>query len=69
MTLITKGMGAIIKGGKKIRGRMDKDPAIRKGIAKGLKEHRASESHKQYKKLIKKIPHDLTHMKGYLKDR
>ena len=48
---------------------MDKDPSIRKGIAKGLKEHRASESHKKYKKLIKKIPHDLTYMKGYLKDR
>ena len=73
MTIITKGMGAIIKGfkgtGKKIKGRMVKDPTIRKGIAKGLKEHRASESHKQYKKLIKKIPHDLTYMKGYLKDR
>ena len=73
MTIITKGMGAIIKGlkstGKKIKGRMDKDPNIRKGIAKGLKEHRASESHKKYKELIKKIPHDLTYMKGYLKDR
>jgi len=78
MTIITKGMGAIIKGlkgtgkkikGKKIKGRMDKDPNIRKGIAKGLKEHRASESHKEYKKLIKKIPHDLTYMKGYLKDK
>ena len=66
-------MGAIIKRlkgtGKKIKGRMDKDPNIRKGIAKGLKEHRASESHKPYKKLIKKIPHDLTYMKGYLKGK
>ena len=69
MTLITKGMGAIIKGGKKIRGRMDKDPAIRKGIAKGLKEHRASESYKMHKKTMQKIPHDLTYMKGYLKGK
>ena len=77
MTLLTTGMGVVkniltkgTKGtGKKIRGRMDKDPNIRKGIAKGLKEHRASESHKKYQKLIKKIPHDLTYMKGYLKDK
>ena len=36
MTLLTKGMGAIIKGlkgtGKKIKGRMDKDPNIRKKV-------------------------------------
>ena len=73
MTIITKGMGAIIKGlkgtGKKIKGRMDKDPDIRKGIAKGLKEHRASESYKMHKKTMQKIPHDLTYMKGYLKDK
>ena len=48
---------------------MDKDPAIRKGIAKGLKEHRASESYKMHKKTMQKIPHDLTHMKGYLRDK
>ena len=60
----------IIKGtGKKIRGRMDKDPNIRKGIAKGLKEHRVSESHKMFKETMKKIPHDLTYMKGYLKGK
>ena len=80
MTIITKGMGAIIKGlkgpgkkikgtGKKIKGRMDKDPNIRKGIAKGLKEHRVSESHKMFKETMKKIPHDLTYMKGYLKGK
>ena len=68
MTLITKGMGAIIKGGKKIKGRMVTDPAIRKGIAKGLKEHRASKSYKMHKKTMQKIPHDLTYIKGQLKD-
>ena len=67
MTIITKGMGAIIKGGKKIRGRMDKDPAIRKGIAKGLKEHRKSESYKIFKKTMKKLKKnpDLSYLKGH----
>ena len=45
MTIITKGMGAVIKGGKKIlkgtgkktKGHMEKDPNVRKGIAMGLK--------------------------------
>ena len=69
MSLITKGMGAIIKGGKKIKGRIDKDPDIRDAIAKGLREHRASESYKMHKKTMQKIPHDLTHMKGYLRDK
>ena len=51
MTIITRGMGAIIKGGKetlkgtgkKTKGYMEKDP---------IKS--------------KKIPHDLSHWKGYL---
>ena len=61
MTLITKGMGVIIKGGKKIK----KDPNVRKGIAQALKDMKK-------KGFIgiksKKIPHDLTHLKGILKD-
>ena len=61
MTLITKGMGVIIKGGKKIK----KDPNVREGIAQALKDMKK-------KGFIgiksKKIPHDLTHLKGTLKD-
>ena len=38
MTLITKGMGVIIKRGKKTKGYMEKDPNVRAGIAKGLKD-------------------------------
>ena len=56
MTIITKGMGAIIKGGKKT-----KDPNVRKGIAMALKDMKK-------KKFIgiksKKIPHDLSYLKG-----
>jgi len=67
MTIITKGMGAIIKGGKKIKGVMEKDPVVRSGIAKGLKEHRKSESHKIYKKIMKKLDKnpDLSYLKGH----
>ena len=70
MTLITKGMGAIIKKslkgtGKKTKGYMEKDPNVRRGIAMGLKSMKK-------KRFIgiksKKIPHDLTHLKGILKD-
>ena len=68
MTIITKGMGAIIKDGKKlkgtgkkIKGYMETDPVVRGGIAKGLKDMKK-------KKFIgiksKKIPHDLTYLKG-----
>jgi hypothetical protein len=61
MTLITKGMGVIIKGGKKIK----KDPNVRKGIAQALKDMKK-------KGFIgiksKKIPYDLSHLKGTLKD-
>ena len=71
MTIITKGMGAVIKGGKKIlkgtgkktKGYMEKDPNVRKGIAMGLKSMKK-------KGFIgikrKKIPEDLTHLKGIL---
>ncbi len=67
MTLITRGMGAIIKGGgKKIKGVIEKDPNVRKAIAKGLKEHRKSESYKIYKKTMKKLKEnpDLSYLKG-----
>ena len=51
-------MGAIIKGGKKT-----KDPNVRKGIAMALKDMKK-------KKFIgiksKKIPHDLSYLKGIL---
>ncbi len=72
MTLITKGMGAIIKGGKKTlkgtgkktKGYMEKDPNVRRGIAMGLKSMKK-------KGFIgiksKKIPHDLSYLKGTLK--
>ena len=71
MTIVTKGMGAIIKSlkgtGKKTKGYMEKDPNVRKGIAKGLKEHRKSESHKTYKKIMKKLKEnpDLSYLKGH----
>ena len=65
MTIITKGMGAIIKGGKKIKGIKNTDPNFRKGAAQALKDMKK-------KGFIgiksKKIPHDLTHLKGILKD-
>ena len=72
MTLITRGMGAIIKGGKKggkkIKGVKEKDPNVRKGIAKGLKEYRKSDFHKRHKKMMKKLKEnpDLSYMKGQL---
>ena len=55
-------MGAILKAVKK-------GTPERKIKAKALREHRSSKSHKAYKKLIKRIPHDLTYMKGYLKGK
>ena len=57
MTIITKGMGAILKAIKK-------GTPKRKAMAAALREHRSSKSHKAYKKLIKSIPHDLTYLKG-----
>ena len=67
MTIITKGMGAIIRGGKKIKGIKEKDPNIRKGIAKGLREHRKSKSHKIFKETMKKLDKhpDLSYLKGH----
>ena len=70
MTIITKGMGAIIKGGKKlkgtgkkIKGNPEKDPNVRKGISMALRDMKK-------KKFIgiksKKIPHDLSYLKGIL---
>ena len=61
-------MGAIIKGGKKIKGVMEKDPVVRSGIAKGLREHRKSEFYKTHKKIMKKLKEnpDLSYMKGQL---
>ena len=67
MTLITRGMGAIIKGGgKKIKGIKETDSNVRKAIAKGLKEHRKSKSYKIYKKTMKKLKEnpDLSYLKG-----
>jgi len=62
MTIITKGMGAIIKGtGKKIKGIMNQDPDFRKGAAIALKDMKKKEFIGLKKK---KIPHDLSYMKG-----
>ena len=59
MTLITKGMGVIIKGGKKIK----KDPNVRKGIAQALKDMKKKGFIGPKKK---PIPKDLTYLKGTL---
>ena len=58
----------ILKGtGKKTKGIKEKDPNVRKGIAKGLKEHRKSESYKIYKSTMKKLKEnpDLSYLKGH----
>ena len=62
------GKKIISEAGKKIKGYMEKDPNVRKGIAKGLREHRKSESHKIYKKTMKKLKEnpDLSYLKGQL---
>ena len=66
MTLITRGMGAIIKGGgKKIKGIKNTDPNFRKGAAQALKDMKKKGF---IGKKSKKIPHDLSHLKGTLKD-
>ena len=67
MTIITKGMGVVkatLKGtGKKIKGNPEKDPHVRRGISMALKDMKE-------KKFIgiksKKIPHDLSYLKGIL---
>ena len=49
--------------GKKTKGYMDTDPNVRKGIAMGLK----SMKKKGFIGIkAKKIPKDLSHLKGYL---
>ena len=66
MTIITKGMGAILKGRlnpKKKKGYMDTDPNVRKGIAQAKKDMK-KKGFIGLKK--KKIPQDLSYMKGYL---
>ena len=65
MTIITKGMGAILKGRlnpKKTKGYMDTDPNVRKGIAQALKDIKKK---KFIGKKSKKIPHDLSYLKGH----
>ena len=67
MGIITKGMGAIIKSlkgtGKKTKGHMEKDPNVRKGIAQAKKDMKKKGFIGSKKK---KIPQDLSYMKGYL---
>ena len=65
MTLLTKGMGKILKGtGKKIKGIKNTDPNFRKGAAQALKDMKK-------KGFIgikaKKILKDLTYMKRALR--
>jgi hypothetical protein len=57
-------VGKIVKeAGKKIKGSMEKDPAVRKGIAEAKKDMKK----KGFIGLkAKKIPRDLSYMKGYL---
>ena len=52
-----------LKGtGKKTKGNPEKDPNVRKGISMALKDM------KKKKFIGKKIPHDLSYLKGTLKD-
>ena len=57
-------VGKIVKeAGKKIKGSMEKNPAVRKGIAQAKKDMKK----KGFIGLkSKKIPKDLSYMKGYL---
>ena len=66
-----KGKEAVqtLKGtGKKTKGVQEDNPVVRKAIAKGLKEHRKSDSYKGYKRTMKKLKQnpDLSYMKGQL---
>ena len=66
MTIITKGMGKILKGRAntlKTKGDMETDPNVRQGIAQAKKDMK-KKGFIGIKK--KKIPHDLTHLKGIL---
>ena len=66
MTIITKGMGKILKGRANIlktKGDMETDPAVRQGIAMAKKDMKK----KGFIGLkAKKIPKDLSYMKDYL---
>ena len=57
-------VGKIVKeAGKKIKGSMEKDPAVRKGIAEAKKDMKK----KGFIGLkAKKTPKDLSYLKGYL---
>ena len=53
----------IKEAGKKIKGSMEKNPAVRKGIAQAKKDMKK----KGFIGLkAKKIPKDLSYLKGYL---
>jgi hypothetical protein len=66
MTIITKGMGKILKGRAntlKTKGDMETDPNVRQGIAQAKKDMKK----KGFIGLkAKKIPKDLSYLKGYL---
>ena len=56
-------LGMLVKTGKKIKGSMETDPDVRKGIAEAKKDMKK----KGFIGLkAKKIPKDLSYMKGYL---
>ena len=56
-------LGNIVKVGKKTKGSMETDPAVRKGISEAKKDMKK----KGFIGLkSKKIPKDLSYMKGYL---
>ena len=56
-------LGMLVKTGKKIKGSMETDPAVRKGIAEAKKDMK-KKGFIGLKK--KKIPQDLSYMKGQL---
>ena len=66
MTIITKGMGKILKGRANTlitKGDMETDPNVRQGIAQAKKDMKK----KGFIGLkAKKIPKDLSYLKGYL---
>jgi hypothetical protein len=66
MTIVTKGMGKILKGRAntlKTKGDMETDPDVRQGIAIAKKDMKK----KGFIGLkAKKIPKDLSYLKGYL---
>ena len=66
MTIITKGMGKILKGRAntlKTKGDMETDPNVRQCIAQAKKDMK-KKGFIGLKK--KKIPKDLSYLKGYL---